>query len=99
MPPDPPSGKGAFGPFYCRSRLLYLQQPLVQKLIETLVKFGGINMLFFSCFALVNAQNQDLVVKNNQFLHFRSSLSGVIVNKKVTFARVLSVIDALRDAQ
>ena len=34
MHPDLPSRKGALGPFSCRSRLFYLHQSLVQKLIK-----------------------------------------------------------------
>ena len=35
MPPDPPRGKGACGPFSGHSRLLHLQRLLVTKVKET----------------------------------------------------------------
>ena len=38
MPPDPPCGKGPYAPVCCHTRLFYLQQPLVKKIIETRVK-------------------------------------------------------------
>ena len=38
MPPDPPCGKGPYIPACCHTRLFYLQQPLVKKIIETHVQ-------------------------------------------------------------
>ena len=35
MPPDPPRGKGPCGPFSGYNHLLYLQGPLITKVIET----------------------------------------------------------------
>ena len=35
MPPDPPKGKGPYGPFSGLSRLLNLQWPLTTNVIET----------------------------------------------------------------
>ena len=35
MPPDPPRGKGPYGPFSGHSRLLNLQWPLITNVIET----------------------------------------------------------------
>ena len=35
MPPDPPRGKGPYGPFSGHSRLLHLQRSLITKVIET----------------------------------------------------------------
>ena len=35
MPPDPPRGKGPFGPFSGHNRLLHLQWLLITKVIET----------------------------------------------------------------
>jgi len=34
MPPDPPRGKGPYGPFKSHSRLIALQWPLIPNVIE-----------------------------------------------------------------
>ena len=62
-------------------------------------RFVGINVVCSSTVpTLVNAHKQDLVA-NKSVLHFSCLLSGIIMQASFLSPRVLSVIDALRDAQ
>ena len=64
MPLDPPSEK-PYGPFCCHSRLIYLQQPLVKKLIETPASVFSNHSVSLGNFS-VPCRKTEIILMNDQ---------------------------------